>query len=118
MATITAREPRFGFQEHQVFWNERGAIVCACCHIPYPGSDTWVWERWEEITPEIMVEIDREGGRAGVRRLRQGAQPDRARGRRHLPSLRPRGHHAIERPAVGGEVELAPRVLAEAGQVV
>ena len=32
-------------------------------HIPYPGSDTWVWERWEEITPETMVEIDREGGR-------------------------------------------------------
>ena len=36
MATATAREPRFGFHEHQVFWNEQGSIVCACCHIPYP----------------------------------------------------------------------------------
>jgi hypothetical protein len=58
-----ARKPRFGFRAHQVFWNERGAIACACCGIPHPGSDTWVWERWQEITPEIMVEIDREGGR-------------------------------------------------------
>lgn len=38
--------PRFGLQAHQVFWNERGRVVCACCHVPYPGSDTWVWERW------------------------------------------------------------------------
>ena len=29
--------PRFGLQAHQVFWNEQGSIVCACCHIPYPG---------------------------------------------------------------------------------
>ncbi len=63
MAITTARETRFGFHEHQVFWNEQGSIVCACCHIPYPGSDTWVWERWEEITPEMMVEIDRHGGK-------------------------------------------------------
>jgi len=55
-------DPRFGFQERQVFWNEQGEVVCACCHIPYPGSDTWVWERWEEITPATMVEIDRECG--------------------------------------------------------
>ena len=54
--------PRFGLREHQVFWSAQGAIVCACCHIPYPGSDTWVWEQWEEITPEVMVEIDRHGG--------------------------------------------------------
>jgi len=60
MATVTAR---FGLQQHQVFWNMCGAVVCACCHIPYPGSDTWVWERWEEITPDMMVEIDRVGGR-------------------------------------------------------
>lgn len=59
---MTTTNARFGLQAHQVFWNERGSIVCACCHIPYPGSDTWVWERWEEITSETMVEIDREGG--------------------------------------------------------
>jgi len=51
MQTTTAATPRFGLQAHQVFWNETGNVVCACCHIPYPGSDTWVWERWEEITP-------------------------------------------------------------------
>ena len=55
------RTARFGLQEHQVFWNEQGAIVCACCHIPYPGSDSWVWEDWQEITPEIMAEIERQG---------------------------------------------------------
>ena len=60
MATTT---PRFRLQEHQAFWNERGTVVCACCHIPYPGSDTWVWERWEEIAPEIMLAIVRQGGR-------------------------------------------------------
>ena len=54
MAT-TMRSPRFGLQEHQVFWNEEGAIVCASCHTPYPGSGTWVWERWEGITPETMA---------------------------------------------------------------
>jgi hypothetical protein len=43
-----------GLEEHQVFWNEQGAVVCACCHIPYPGSDTWVSEGWEEITPDTM----------------------------------------------------------------
>jgi hypothetical protein len=56
------RAPRFGLKEHQVFWSAEGSIVCACCHIPYPGSDSWTWEQWEEITPEMMVEIDRHGG--------------------------------------------------------
>ena len=55
-------KPRFGLGQHQVFWNERGSVVCACCSIPYPGSDTWVWERWEEITPEVLAEIERQGG--------------------------------------------------------
>ena len=58
----TTRSPRLGLHADQVFWSERGEIVCACCHIPYPGSDTWIWERWEEITPAVMAEIDREGG--------------------------------------------------------
>jgi len=62
MMNAVDREPRFGFEEHQVFWNEQGAVVCACCHIPYPGSDTWQMERWEEITPEVMASIAREGG--------------------------------------------------------
>jgi hypothetical protein len=60
MSVITGR-PQFGLQEHQVFWSEQGEIICACCHIPYPGSDTWIWERWSEITPEVMAAIEREG---------------------------------------------------------
>ena len=54
-------KPRFGFQPHQVFWSEQGEVVCACCHVPYPGSDTWVWDGWTEITPAVMAEIEREG---------------------------------------------------------
>ncbi|MEZ4651961.1 MAG: hypothetical protein R3E97_24805 [Candidatus Eisenbacteria bacterium] len=56
------RTPRFGLQEHQVFWNEEGAIVCACCHLPHPGSDTWRSERWQEITPESVIAIEDAGG--------------------------------------------------------
>ena len=54
--------PGFGFSDTQVFWSERGEISCAGCCIPYPGSDTWVFDRWEEITPDVMAEIDRTGG--------------------------------------------------------
>lgn len=67
--------PRFGFKAHQVFWNERGEIVCAECHIPYPGSDTWIWERWTEITPEVAAEIDRQGG--GIHCEGCGKEPSR-----------------------------------------
>ena len=28
-----------------LYWSERGAVGCER-HIPYPGSDTWRWERW------------------------------------------------------------------------
>ena len=55
-------QARFGLKEHQVFWNEQGAVVCACCGIPYPKSDTWNGERWAEITPEIAKEITAQGG--------------------------------------------------------
>ena len=71
----TNATPRFGMKAHQVFWNERGSIVCACCHIPYPGSDTWIWERWEEITPADMTEIDRQGGRVACEGC--GKEPSR-----------------------------------------
>lgn len=54
--------PRFGFAAHQVFWSEQGEIACASCPLPYPGSDTWVFDRWEEITPAIAAEVDRTGG--------------------------------------------------------
>ena len=67
--------PRFGFQAHQVFWSETGVIACACCHIPYPGSDTWVWDHWEEITPDMMAEFDRQGARVACERC--GKEPRR-----------------------------------------
>jgi hypothetical protein len=52
--------------EHRVLWNDQGIVVCACCHIPFPGSDTWAWERWEEITPEIVLAIIRQCGRVDL----------------------------------------------------
>ena len=67
--------PRFDFQEHQVFWSQTGEVVCACCHVPYPGSDTWVWDGWEEITPKVMAEIEREGRTAKCERC--GKEPRR-----------------------------------------
>ncbi len=60
---MAMRAPRFGLKEHQVFWNQQGAVVCACCHIPYPGSDTWVQEHWKEVTPEDAQEAARRGWR-------------------------------------------------------
>ena len=68
-------KPRFGLQAHQVFWAETGAVACACCHIPYPGSDSWIWDRWTEITPEVIAEIDRLGGRIACERC--GREPRR-----------------------------------------
>lgn len=76
MATTMTRTPRFGLREHQVFWNQRGEVCCACCHIPYPGSDTWVFERWSEITPDLMAVIDKQGsGRVACEGC--GKQPSR-----------------------------------------
>ena len=34
-----------------LFWSERGEVACAT-HAPYPGSDTWNWERWSPMTEE------------------------------------------------------------------
>ena len=31
-----------------LYWSERGAVCCAD-HIPFPGSDTWRWERWAHL---------------------------------------------------------------------
>ena len=59
---IATKAPRFGLKAEQVFWSEKGEVACATCPIPYPGSDTWVWDGWAEITPEVMAEIDRTGG--------------------------------------------------------
>jgi hypothetical protein len=47
---------KYGLKDHQVFWNNRGEVCCSCCCIPYPGSDTWLSEQWEEINAETISE--------------------------------------------------------------
>ena len=47
-----------------LLWNERGQIGCTkSTHSPYPGSDTWVWERWRVITRNAAIAFEREVGR-------------------------------------------------------
>ena len=37
----------------RLFWSERGQIGCAKPgHMPFPGTDTFVWERWEPLDEE------------------------------------------------------------------
>lgn len=47
--------------EKRIFWSEQGECACEE-HAPYRGSDTWRSERWNEITPDALVEIRREEG--------------------------------------------------------
>jgi len=50
-----------------LYVSERGQIGCALPgHAPYPGTDTWVWERWNPITPREAAEFEREIGRPPV----------------------------------------------------
>ena len=44
-----------------MYWNERGAIACPR-HIPYPGSDTYVDERWQLMTAADRAEYRRTVG--------------------------------------------------------
>ncbi len=46
-----------------LFWSERGAVCCAL-HAPYPGTDTWIWERWRLITDAEQQEWTRTVGSA------------------------------------------------------
>ena len=40
-----------------LFWNERGQIGCAKPgHMPFPGTDTFVWERWEPLDEKTARE--------------------------------------------------------------
>jgi hypothetical protein len=45
-----------------MFWSERGEVCCAT-HAPYPGTDTWRWERWRPMKEEEMREWTRQLGR-------------------------------------------------------
>jgi len=44
-----------------LFWSERGEITCAL-HAPYPGTDTWKWERWRLLTEQESREWTRQLG--------------------------------------------------------
>ena len=39
---LRAKEAR---DRTMLYWSERGAVCCAE-HMPWPGTDTWIWERW------------------------------------------------------------------------
>ena len=45
-----------------LFWSQQGAIACGD-HIPYPGSDTWVWDRWQRMTDAERQAFQAEAGR-------------------------------------------------------
>jgi hypothetical protein len=46
-----------------MFWSERGEVACAM-HAPYPGTDTWNWERWMPMNEEERQEWSRTVGSA------------------------------------------------------
>ena len=54
-AAIRAREVR---DTLTLFWSERGEVCCAT-HAPFPGTDTWNWERWSPMTEEERREWTR-----------------------------------------------------------
>jgi len=43
-----------------LYWNERGQINCEE-HIPYPGSDTWIFEHWKPIDRASAKEAKEKG---------------------------------------------------------
>ncbi len=45
----TALRARRAGDRATLFWSEHGEICCAT-HAPYPGTDTWNWERWSRMT--------------------------------------------------------------------
>ncbi len=48
-AEETALKARQTGDRTTLFWSERGEVCCAT-HAPYPGSDTWIWQRWSPMT--------------------------------------------------------------------
>jgi hypothetical protein len=43
-----------------LYWNEKGQINCEQ-HVPYPGSDTWVFEHWKKIDRASAKEAAEKG---------------------------------------------------------
>ena len=46
-----------------LWWSEAGAIACPK-HMPFRGSDSFVFGRWRRITKAEIAEFTREVGRA------------------------------------------------------
>ena len=57
-AMEVAKQAREARDTSTLFWSERGEVCCAL-HAPYPGSDTWNWERWSPMTEEERREWTR-----------------------------------------------------------
>lgn len=62
-AEMVAKVP--GRDGEKVYFSERGAIACGI-HAPYPGSDTFRWERWRRVTPAIAQEWARQAAEMGL----------------------------------------------------
>jgi hypothetical protein len=78
-----------------LYWNERGQINCEQ-HIPYPGSDTWIFEHWKRIdrgsakdAKEKGMELVCETCRAIAER--QKATPTKGRRKKEDPAPKPKG---------------------------
>jgi len=62
-ATFTGGRDRASGHAHEhLYWSQRGAIACDR-HMPFPGSDTFVWDDWRPITMVEATSFEREVGR-------------------------------------------------------
>jgi hypothetical protein len=102
-----------------LYWNERGQINCEQ-HIPYPGSDTWVFEHWKKIdrasakeAAEKGMELVCETCRAIAKR--QKAEPaTKGRGRRKKRKEAVPPKRFSNRPSQPTEPDMTVTRLAEA----
>ncbi len=53
---MTATKQAWRTKNGTLYWSEQGRVGCAE-HRPYPGSDTWIFEHWQPITPTERIEI-------------------------------------------------------------
>jgi len=61
--TFTGGRDRASRHVHEdLYWDQRGAIACKR-HMPFPGSDTFVWDDWRPITKSEAEGFEREVGR-------------------------------------------------------
>ena len=71
----TEREPAIRPEDPSGVLERAGQHRLRLLPHPLSRSDTWIWERWEEITPADMAEIDRQGGRVACEGC--GKEPSR-----------------------------------------